>query len=177
MDQENQNLNHQPEVITPQAPPEPGVMQPPQSPDYTSPHMPPTSDQPHEHPLISPDVPEIVHPKVAHEHTAKHTPHVNHDRRSKLGSSSLIAGVLVVGIAYALPNLPFITKATNDTPFFISYGVLSLLCLAVMARLAIPSFKKNNYPNIAGLIGLILTLLVLYSAVSILVVYAFRGNN
>jgi hypothetical protein len=98
-------------------------------------------------------------------------------RHSMFGLYSLISGLCTAVFAIALPNLPFIVHASSNTLFYITYSILAAACLLSLLGISIPSFKKTSYPNISGLIGLILNLFVLYSSISVLIIFIASGNN
>jgi hypothetical protein len=140
-------------------------------------------------PLLAshPNVPRLP-PLPTHTYGgATHAPHTGHHQRShqmtehpkpQSGSMvSLITGLLLAVFAYAIPNIPFITRASSNLPFYIVYSVLTICCLVNLFFVTGPSFRKYDYPNILGLIGLVFNCIVLYSAVSVLVIYTFTGNN
>lgn len=79
-----------------------------------------------------------------------------------------------------LPSLPMIANAGSNTPIYIGYGIIAFMSLVSLFVFSVPSFKKQSYPNILWLIGMILNLFVLYSVVSLLAVYfspAGKGSS
>jgi hypothetical protein len=172
MDQE-QNINHTPEVITPQqAPTQPQI--PLIQPQEASPYPQQASDQ-----QIQPSIatPTINHAVSEHPHHSQHSSHLDNSEKSKFARMAFIGGLIAVILSFAIPHLSIITSATNNIPFFTTYGILAIICAVSIGMFAIPSFKKNKYPNLFGLIGLMLSLIVLYGALSVLIVYIFNGNN
>jgi hypothetical protein len=166
MDQEHQNINHTPQLITPQSVPGQPFVPSSQQPIQQVPEQP------------SAPTPTVTHAVSEHAHHPTHTAHsIEGSKKSQSARLSFTGGIITVILSFAIPHLSIITKATDSIPFFTTYGTLALLCIVSVSLFAIPSFKKNKYPNLYGLIGLIFSLIVLYNALSILIVYAFNGNN
>lgn len=154
--------------------------------DYSADHQPAHSAQPNPLPSLSVPDPQSVASQnsvppslpvpplsTQEEHHQSHQ-----DKKNKqTGVTSLIAGLVLVVFALAIPNISFISRASSNLPFYIIYSSLAICCLVSLVAITGSSFKKIEYPNVLGLIGLIFNCIVLYSALSYLVIYAFTGNN
>jgi hypothetical protein len=96
-------------------------------------------------------------------------------RTSKLGLYSLISGLLTAGGGIVAVESPLMANG-SDTTLRITYGVLCFVPLVFMLVLSLPSFKKNPYPNLAGMVGLFLNLTVFYQSLSALVAILAIGH-
>ena len=93
------------------------------------------------------------------------------DRRgsSRLGLYSLISGLCLLGVDISTTYIPAIAKS-NSFAFLDAFnGIMVALCLVCILALAAPSFKKNPYPNLFGLIGLTFSLIALSDFITLLV--------
>jgi hypothetical protein len=97
---------------------------------------------------------------------------------SKLGLYGLLGGILISSTYIIIMNLPAFIDSTNTSSaqYYTMYGVLGLaaaICLAISIR----SFKCIDYPNITGLIGLVLNLIVLFTVLNSLVSFVLAAAN
>ncbi|HEV2412400.1 MAG TPA: hypothetical protein VGS28_01185 [Candidatus Saccharimonadales bacterium] len=113
---------------------------------------------------------------ISSSHAAKHR------SGSKLGLYSLLSGLILLAAEAALPYIPgwsgVLSNASTNAPYDLSYALVGVLSLASVLFLSIPSFKKIPYPNVWGLIGIILNVLVFATAVtSISLFYPFGSGQ
>jgi hypothetical protein len=101
----------------------------------------------------------------------------SHQSKSNLGRLSLVASIVLAATSLSIPNLPFMTNATTNLPFYVIYGIIAVLSLVSVLLLGVRSFHKLPYPNIAGLVGTVLGILVLYNVASVLFIFVTSGNN
>ena len=89
-----------------------------------------------------------------------------------VGSVGVLAAFLLAPLSSALQN------ASSASTFYLFYGSVAVAAAACAALLSVPSFKKNSYPNMLGLVSLIInvftTALSLYLLVSY---YAASGGG
>ena len=91
----------------------------------------------------------------------------------RFGLFSFITSVCLVGAYMGLTiyeiKMGRDLNSTSSTFNYISSGLLLAASLASILIFSIPSFKKNKYPNLLGLTGLVINLIILITAVDSIV--------
>ncbi len=95
---------------------------------------------------------------------------------SKFGLLSLLSGV-VFAASQSLIAYRYVGSSTGVV--IAIYSVIGVLAFSSLLLLSIPSFKKQGYPNIMGLIGLVLNVYVVTTCTSLLLTFlavsTYRG--
>jgi hypothetical protein len=97
------------------------------------------------------------------------------NRKSKFGLFSLISGIITAGGSIVAIESPLMASG-SETTLRLTYGVLSFTSFVFMLALSVPSFKRNAYPNLSGMVGFFLNLAVFYQSLSALVAVLAVGH-
>jgi hypothetical protein len=97
--------------------------------------------------------------------------------QNKSGKLCLAVGIVVAISALLAPLLPYMSSAASSDPIYLTYAVIAASSLASVVFLGVRSLKKQPFPNIAGMLGTMLCLIVLYDVLSVLVVSLWPGRN
>lgn len=134
------------------------------------------------HTPIQNDSPERTESAISSTATEPESPvpheQINADNTpSKRGLLSFISGIVIAGVTVGMQFLPFLSNTSSSAVICIVYGCIALAAIAALILFSIPSFKKNPYPNLFGLIGLILQIIIINEAVSALILFIGASSS
>lgn len=101
------------------------------------------------------------------ENQQQDNPNTSVAPRNAQGLYGLSSSIIVAAINTCVPDfvLSRSSTATNMT-YYEVYTVIIILLLISMLLFSIPAIKKSKRLDIAGLVGLIISLIVIYEAVA-----------